>query len=110
MSGPVLTRRKLDKVGYNEVTVPSAYFKVLLDATEPELKGIGFILDNEVSDKHLSEFAVSIDEVESLTGIDFFPELLSPEKEQELEGIVEVGRWKFSEKRFRQRVKGWNKR
>ncbi len=110
VSGPVLTRKKLDKVGRNEVTVPSAYFKVLLDVTEPELKGIGFILDNEVSDKHLAEFAVTIDEVESLTGIDFFPELLSPDKEQELEETVEVARWKFSEKRFRQRVKSWNNR
>lgn len=107
VSGPVLSRRKLDKVGRNEVTVPSAYFKVLLDNTEPELKGIGFILENEVSDKHLAEYAVTIDEVESLTGLDFFPNL-STEKEKELEASVEPGRWKFSEKRFRLRVKKWN--
>lgn len=110
VTGPVLTQKKLDKVGHNEVTVPSAYFKVLLDITEPELKGIGFIIENEVSNKHLSEYAVTIDEVESLTGIDFFPELLSPNKETELEQQVEIGRWKFSDKRFRIRVKSWNVR
>jgi len=110
VSGPVLTRRKIDKVGYNEVSVPSAYYKVLLDVTEPELKGIGFIMENEVSNEPLANYAVTIDEVESLTGIDFFPELLSPEKEKELEENIDIGRWKFSEKRYRKRVNSWNNR
>jgi len=110
VTGPILTQQKLDKVGHNEVTVPSSYFKVLLDVTGPELKGIGFILENEVSDEPLATYATTIDEVESLTGIDFFPELLSEEKEANLEGKVEVDRWKFSRKRYLQRVKSWNVR
>ena len=110
VTGPVLTQRKLDKVGYNEVTVPSSYFKVLLDVTEPEMKGIGFIIENEVSNKPLANYAVTIDEVESLTGINFFSDLLSPKKEELLEATTEVGRWKFSEKRYKQRIKSWNTR
>jgi len=110
VSGPVLTVRPLGEIGRNDVSIPRSYYKVLLDNRGPELKGIGFIMDNEVSDKHLSEYAVTIDEVESLTGIDFFPNLLSPEQEEELEGNIDIGRWKFSEKRYRLRVKSWNKR
>jgi len=110
VSGPVLTVRPLGEIGRNDVSIPRSYYKVLLDITGPELKGIGFILDNEVSDEHLSNYAVTIDEVESLTGIDFFPNLLSPEEEALLEGNIEIGRWKFSDKRYRTRIKSWNKR
>ena len=110
VSGPVLTVSTIDEIGRNQVSVPRTYFKVLLDLTPPETKAIGFIMDNKVSDKHLSNFAVTVDEVETLTGIDFFHNLLSPEEEERLESQTEVGRWKFSDKRFRQRVKSWNKR
>ena len=110
VTGPVLTVNSIDEIGRNQVSVPRTYYKVLLDLTKPETKAIGFILDNKVSDKHLSNFAVTVDEVEALTGIDFFHELLSPEEEEALESQVDIGRWKFSEKRFRQRVKSWNKR
>ncbi len=110
VSGPVLTVRPIERIGRNKVSVPRSYYKVLLDITKPEMKGIGFIMDNEVSDRHLSEYAVTIDEVESLTGIDFFPDLLSPDQERQLEGNVEIDRWTFNEKRYKQRVKSWNKR
>lgn len=110
VSGPVLTVSTIDEIGRNQVSVPRTYYKVLLDLTKPETKGIGFILDNKVNDKHLSNFAVTINEVEQLTGIDFFHQLLSPEEEETLESQVDIGRWKFSEKRFRQRVKSWNNR
>ena len=53
---------------------------------------------------------MTIDDVEERTGIDFFPNLLSEELETELEGFVDVRRWKFSEKRYQQRVRDWNNR
>jgi len=58
----------------------------------------------------LAEYAVTNDEVEAVTGIDFFPDLLSEELEEKLERNVNVGRWKFSEKRFQLRVREWNNR
>ncbi len=109
VTGPVLTEKELDRIGRNVVTVPRNYFKVILDITDPEYKGIGFVIPNAISDDHLTEYAMTIDEVEDITGIDFFPELLSDELETELEGFVDVRRWKFSEKRFQQRVRQWNK-
>ena len=110
VTGPVLTERPIERIGRNKVSVPRSYYKVILDITKPEMKGIGFIMDNEVSDRRLSDYAVTIDKVESLTGIDFFPNLLSPNQEQQLEGNVDVDRWTFSEKRYKQRVKSWNRR
>ena len=36
---------------------------------------IAFLIPNEKSTKSLQTYVVSVDSVESLTGIDFFPEL-----------------------------------
>ncbi len=41
----------------------------------PECKGIGFIMPNRGSKEPLMAFAVTIDSVEVLTGLDFFPGL-----------------------------------
>ncbi|MEM6321760.1 MAG: DNA/RNA non-specific endonuclease [Bacteroidota bacterium] len=110
VTGPILTEKEFDRIGKNIVTVPRNYYKVILDVTEPEYKGIGFIIPNAISDDHLTEYVVTIDDVEEITGIDFFSELLSEDLESELEGYVDVRRWKFSEKRYQQRVRDWNNR
>ena len=110
VTGPILNEKEFDRIGKNIVTVPRNYYKVILDVTEPEYKGIGFIIPNEISDEHLTEYAMTIDDVEERTGIDFFPRLLSDDLETELEGFVDVRRWKFSEKRYQQRVRDWNNR
>ena len=83
VTGPILTKG-LNVIGFNQVSVPQYYYKVILDYTEPEIKGIGFIMPNAGSKEELSGFAVSIDSVELLTGIDFFPRL-----EDEEETIIE---------------------
>ncbi|NJL83968.1 MAG: DNA/RNA non-specific endonuclease, partial [Chloroflexaceae bacterium] len=59
----------------NRIAVPEKYYKVIYDLREPEKKAIGFILPNEGSQRPESEFAVSVDEVERQTGLDFFPKL-----------------------------------
>lgn len=73
-TGPVLSHG-LPVIGPNQVSVPRYYYKVILDDLQPELKCIGFILPNEGSSFPLSHFAVSVDSVEKITGIDFFPSL-----------------------------------
>lgn len=74
ISGPVLTEAPLRKIGDN-VTVPKRLFKVILSPTSNPPRAIGFIFNNEPSSRELSEFAVSVDEVEALTGLDFFSAL-----------------------------------
>jgi endonuclease G len=74
VTGPVLSNGLLT-IGPNKVSVPHYYYKVILDYTEPGINGIGFILPNAGSSEPLQNFAVTIDSVEKLTGIDFFPKL-----------------------------------
>jgi len=110
VSGPVLSEPGKGRIGDCKVTIPTAFFKVLLDLREPELKGIAFWLPNEVSYQPLQEYALSIDEVEARTGIDFFPELMTGELETKLERDYEIELWRFSKKKYETRIKHWNKR
>ncbi|MAT53391.1 MAG: DNA/RNA endonuclease [Saprospirales bacterium] len=109
VSGPVFTSSNPEQVGRNDVSVPDAFFKVLLDLTEPELKGIAFLIPNQTTDVPLEEFATSIDSVESVTGIDFFYNLLVPKLEEELESSFNTDLWPTNPKKYRTRVRSWNK-
>ena len=60
--------------------------------TEPEYKAIGFIMVNESNSADIMDFAVSINEVEEVTGIDFFY-LLPDDIEEELESEVDKNIW-----------------
>lgn len=110
ITGPVLSREPKGYIGENEVAIPAAYFKVLLDIAEPGFKGIGFIIPNQVTYDPLYEFAVSIDEVEEMTGFDFFPDLMPLEMEEELESSFNLDLWQFSKQKYDERVNKWNKR
>jgi len=88
----VLTNVRPETIGENKVSIPNFYYKVLLDVKKPYYKAIAFILPNEGSKKELFEFAVSIDSVEKLTGINFFPTL--PDAiENNLEAQHDVTKW-----------------
>ncbi|HMQ49349.1 MAG TPA: DNA/RNA non-specific endonuclease [Saprospiraceae bacterium] len=108
ITGPILSVRPKGQIGDNEVSVPEAYFKVLLDLSEPELKGIGFMVPNQVCFDPLYKYAFSIDEVEAATGIDFFPELMPKDLEESLESNLNIDLWEFSKKKFEDRVEKWN--
>jgi endonuclease G len=109
VSGPILGDGGKGKLAKTHITIPNAYYKVLLDYTEPELKAIAFIVPNEVSYDPLFKYAVSIDEVEKQTGIDFFPNLLSRSEQKDLEGQLNIDLWPFNKKKFDLRVNQWNK-
>jgi endonuclease G len=94
VTGPILTKG-LETIGPDKVSVPKYYYKVILDYTEPGIKGIGFILPNEGSKENLENFALSIDSVESVTGIDFF-NLLENRQENEIEKTLCLNCWSWN--------------
>ena len=93
VTGPVLTNR-LQTIGPNKVSIPNYYYKVVLDYSEPNIKGIGFIIPNIGSKEQLQYYAVSIDTIEELTGIDFFP-LLQDEQEELIEKTLCIKCWSW---------------
>lgn len=74
VTGPVL-KEGLEQLGPNGVSIPKYYYKVILDNTGNDAKAIGFLMPNEASKEPLEKFAVSVDQVEQETGIDFFNKL-----------------------------------
>lgn len=96
VTGPVLTDGPYERIGENRVAVPKNFYKVILDYTDPDVKAIGFILPNENSDKSLQSFAVTVDEVERVTGIDFYP-ALPDEAETIIESEMNTSDWNFTE-------------
>jgi endonuclease G len=81
VTGPILTEG-LKTIGENEVSIPEYYYKVILDYSQPNVKGIAFVLPNASSKNELSSFAISIDSLEKLTNINFYP--LLPDKHENL--------------------------
>jgi endonuclease G len=93
VTGGILTK-DLSTIGYENVAVPEYFYKIILDYTEPEIKAIAFLFPHEESKSHLSNFIVSIDTLEKLTNIDFFPNL-PDDIESKLEAISSSKGWKF---------------
>ena len=74
------------------IPVPVEFYKVILDLTPP-MKMIGFIVPNQTSKRRIASFAASVDEVERITGYDFFSEL-DDELENRLEKEKDIEAWK----------------
>ncbi len=107
ISGPVLDESPEDyaTIGSNKVSVPKYYYKVLMaplyknqaDRDNPyectSITGIAFILPNKKCDDSYFNYAVTIDEVENRTGLNFF-ESLDDRTEAALESTFNVDLWK----------------
>jgi endonuclease G len=93
VTGPIL-QPGLSVIGHNQVAIPAYYYKVILDYRDPVKKGIGFMLQNQESHNSIQVYAMSIDEVEKNTGINFFPSLTKDE-EKLLESHFDLNAWNW---------------
>ena len=84
----------LTRIGEENVAVPKQFYKVLIDLNSGKPKMLAFLLPHEDSERPLYEFVVSVDSLETLTGIDFFPEL-EDSLEVQLEQSDDYKGWAF---------------
>lgn len=90
--GPIFSTTGDQKtIGRNKVWVPEAFFKVIL-CRQGKPKAIGFIYRNEGVKQTREEALRSVDEIESLTGIDFFP-ALDDSVERRIEAESNLSEW-----------------
>lgn len=92
--GPIFDKSGSDSIG-NNLYVPKAFFKVIY-RPNPEPLGIAFVYDNisPDADDKLEMHAKSIDEVEKITGYDFFWSL-PDDIENEIESDSEIKKWRL---------------
>ncbi|WP_445725557.1 DNA/RNA non-specific endonuclease [Flavobacterium sp.] len=93
VTGGILTS-DLKTIGDENVAVPNYFYKIIVDFQEPEIKAIAFLIPHETSEKALYQYVVSIDEIEKLTGINFFAELPN-DLENNLEKSDSYVNWSF---------------
>lgn len=86
---------KMKTIGDENVSVPNQFYKVLIDNNTGKTKMIAFLIPHKDSNKPLYEFVVSVDTIEKLTGIDFFPEL-DDAIENQLEASSSYKGWSFN--------------
>jgi endonuclease G len=94
ITGGVL-QPNLKTIGQEKVMVPNYFYKILLDNSDGKYKMIAFLLPNSKSDKPLYDFVVSVDSIEKMTGIDFFPKL-DDKTESTLEKSSDYKSWSFN--------------
>jgi len=94
-TGPVLrdglpTMQKPDRK--NEVSIPELFWKVIADLDGDSPKAIAFVMSNAKLELPVISYAVPVDSVEKLTGIDFFP-ALDDAIEERIERMSETRDW-----------------
>lgn len=89
--GPILYKGKHKTIGKNKVVVPEAFFKVVL-RTGDDPQAIGFIYKNTSGNRPKDSYVNTVDEVERITGIDFFPSL-PDDVEKKVEAECDLGLW-----------------
>ncbi len=92
-TGPILNDH-LSRIGRNKVCVPNFFFKAILQfhPTDNSFSAIAFLIPNEGSKNSLVEYIVTIDALESLTGIDFYPQL-TDDLEISVERDYDASQW-----------------
>ena len=93
VTGGVL-EASLKTIGKEKVLVPNYFYKILLDDSNGKYKMIAFLIPNEKSNKPLYDFVVSVDSIEKMTGINFFPKL-QDSIEENLEKSSDYKNWSF---------------
>lgn len=90
--GPIYLNKEHRKLGSNKVVVPDAFFKVVL-CMEGTPKAIGFVCRNQSQKgKKKTEFVNTIDDVERITGYDFFS-ALPDDVENTVESKCDINEW-----------------
>lgn len=91
ITGPVLTD-SLQAIGPNKVSVPQSYYKIVVNPNASPPQAIGFLMKNASSNSQLDRFTVTVDSIETVTGIDFFS-ALPPDVQSVIESQVNGSYW-----------------
>lgn len=91
VTGGVLSSN-LESIGFEEVSVPQWFYKIVLTEHRGDYTAIAFLVPNQPSSASYFEFAVPVDTVEARTGIDFFPNF-PDELESKLESGLPLDFW-----------------
>lgn len=70
--GPIVYDENVTIGNNHRIVVPTAFYKVFLRKHNSSWTSIGFMFENEAGNKPLMTYMTSVDDIENITGIDFF--------------------------------------
>ncbi len=89
-TGPIFNGNSRRIGNNNDIVVPAGFFKVVLDPTAN--RAIGFVYENHEGGGGVARHACSVDEVERITGHDFFS-ALPDNVESQVESTFNFDQW-----------------
>lgn len=93
VTGPIVGENRYGTIGDRDVVVPDAFYKALLVRKQNgSYSAIAFVMDNDDDRYYLKDCYLNINDLESLTGLDFFPSL-DDKIEEKVESTVRLSDW-----------------
>ena len=92
VTGPIIGTGKYGKIGEHGVTVPDAFYKAVMVNSKGKYRAIAFVMFNDDNRYWLKDCAVSINDVEKMTGLDLYP-ALDDKIEESVEDEVSLSFW-----------------
>ena len=94
VTGPVYGENRYGSIGESRVMVPDAFFKAVMVRDGNRWQSIAFVMQNRAYNDNMQNCAMSVDELEDLTGFDFFAALDDAE-EAGTEKSYKLSFWKL---------------
>lgn len=94
ITGPIVGQNQAGKIGAHSIVVPDAFFKAVLVYSDEAYHGIAFVMLNNSTPQKLLESYMSINDLEKISGNDFFP-ALDDSIEEDVEASVDLNLWKI---------------
>lgn len=93
VTGPIVGENRYGTIGDRDVVVPDSFYKALLiQKKNGSYSAIAFVMDNDEDRYYLKDCSMTINDLEALTGFDFFP-ALDDKVEEKVESTVRLSDW-----------------
>ena len=73
--GPIVTTNEYGRLGRNQVAIPDYFFKALLYKDDTGFHSIAYVMPNQYTGRPVNEYAMTVNELEMVLGIDLFTRL-----------------------------------
>lgn len=94
VTGPIVGENIYGTIGKGKVTVPDAFFKAVMVHDGSRWQSIAFVMNNSSWNPNMQKCAMTVDELEKLTGFDFFA-AMDDNIEAEVEKSYKLSFWKL---------------
>lgn len=94
VTGPIVGENRYGTIGDSHVVIPDAFFKAVMVHDGNRWQSIAFVMQNRSYNDNMQNCAMSVDELEELTGFDFFT-AMEDDSEAAAEKSYKLSFWKL---------------